>query len=138
MAFPRESQARALQLRAFELAARIILLSRRLSRSDEARIIRSQLLRSATATAANYRSACRAQSARAFVAKLSIALEEADEVILWLRLLVRVGLAAKLEVRPLITEADELVRIFSASRRTMLARKKQLKSNCQSSIVNRQ
>jgi four helix bundle protein len=138
MAFPRESQARALQLRAFELAARIILLSRRLSRSDEARIIRSQLLRSATSTAANYRSACRAQSPRAFVAKLSIALEEADEVILWLRLLVRVGLAAKLEVRPLITEADELVRIFSASRRTMLARKKQLKSNCQSSIVNRQ
>lgn len=138
MRFPRESKARALQLRALELAARIVVLSRALPRTDEARIIRSQLLRSATSTAANYRSACRAQSANAFVAKLSIALEEADEVVLWLRLLVRVGLAAKQDVRPLIIEADELVRIFAASRKTMRARIEKRKSNCQSSIVNRQ
>ena len=44
-----------------------------------------QLLKSATSTAANYRAACRAQSRAAFVAKLSISLEEADESLSWLQ-----------------------------------------------------
>jgi four helix bundle protein len=87
-------------------------------------VIRQQLVRSATSTAANYRSACRAQSPQAFVAKLSIALEEADEVLLWLRLLVRVGLVEREIARPLLDEADQLVRIFSASRKTMQERLK--------------
>jgi four helix bundle protein len=55
---------------------------------------------------------------------LSIALEEADEVLLWLRLLVRVGLVTKDRASPLLSEADQLVRIFVASRKTMQKRLK--------------
>jgi four helix bundle protein len=50
-----------------------------------------QLLKSATSTAANYRAACRAQTRAAFVAKLSIALEEADESLSWLQRLTGQG-----------------------------------------------
>lgn len=56
------------------------------------------------------------------MATLSIALREADEVLLWLRLLVRVQLVKKETARPLLNEVDELVRIFVASRKTMQAR----------------
>jgi four helix bundle protein len=77
---------------------------------------------------ANYRSACRAQSPQAFVAKLSIALEETDELLLWLRLLVRVRLVGKEVAKPLLSEADELVRIFAASRKTMQERLKRSKA----------
>jgi four helix bundle protein len=44
-----------------------------------------QLQDSATSVAANYTSACRAQSRAAFIAKLSIAVEEADETVGWLQ-----------------------------------------------------
>ena len=46
--------------------------------------ILTQLQDAGTSTASNYRAACRAQSRAAFVAKLSIALEEADECVGWL------------------------------------------------------
>jgi len=72
------------------------------------------------------------------VAKLSIALEEADEVLFWLRLLVRIELAGKDSVRPIANEANELVKIFVASRKTMMNRIGRKASSRQSSIVNRQ
>lgn len=93
--------------------------------------MRSQLLRSVTSTAANYRSACRAQSPSAFVAKLSIAIEEADETLMWLTLLVRVGLMRASDVRMLAKETDQILGVLVASRKTMHARR-------QSSTVNRQ
>jgi four helix bundle protein len=117
-------KSRLLQARFFEFAAQCILVSRCLSRSPESWVIRSQLVRSATSVAANYRAACRALSRRGFVAKLSIALEEADEVVYWLQLSVRVELLSKETITPLDREGDELIRILSASRKT--ARNRQL------------
>jgi four helix bundle protein len=126
------SRARALQLRALALAERIIVVCRRLPRTDDARIVRGQLVRSATSTAANYRAACRAQSPRAFIAKLSIAIEEADETLLWLKLAVKVGLVKATDIRPMAQEADEIVRILVASRRTIRARlDREARSNSQ-------
>lgn len=122
MALPPASRARALQLRALSLAERVILATRSLPRSAEALTIRNQLVRSATSTAANYRAASRAQTPLGFIAKLSIAIEEADETLLWLKLAVKVGLARAEDVRPLAKEADEIVRILVASRKTMRAR----------------
>jgi len=122
MPLRRTSRALALQLRALSLAERVILICRTMPRTEDARIIRGQLVRSATSTAANYRSACRAQSPRAFVAKLSISIEEADETLLWLKLALKVGLVKAAEVKPLAQEADEIVRILVASRSTMRAK----------------
>ena len=111
-------RSRQLQVRLFEFAARTVIVSRELVRTPEAWVVRSQVVRAATSVAANYRAACRALSRRGFVAKLSIALEEADETVYWLQLSVRLGLLPKSSVGPLELEGDELIRILSASRRT--------------------
>lgn len=51
----------------------------------------SQLKRAADSTAANYRAACIARSHKEFLAKISIALEEADEAVGWLEMSHREG-----------------------------------------------
>ena len=48
----------------------------------------SQVIRSASSVAANYRAACRGRSKAEFIAKLGIAEEEADETCFWLELLI--------------------------------------------------
>jgi four helix bundle protein len=96
----------------------VIRLYRALRRSEEARVIGNQLLRSGTSIGANYRAACRARSKAEFVAKLGIVLEEADETVFWLELLPEVGLTPPELITPLVQEANELVSIFVASLRT--------------------
>jgi four helix bundle protein len=49
--------------------------------TSESQIIGKQFLRSALSVGANYRAVCRARSKAEFFAKLSITLEEADEVL---------------------------------------------------------
>src|ERR1700690_3788408 len=70
-----------------DFALRILRLYRSLPRTDEARILGKQLLRSSTSIGANYRAACRGRSRAEFIAKLGIVLEEADETVFWLELL---------------------------------------------------
>jgi hypothetical protein len=60
--------------------------------------------------------------------------EEVDESLFWLELLVRTKVFPKARLDGLLSEASELVRIFSASRRTALAQIK----NQKSSIINRE
>jgi four helix bundle protein len=84
--------------------------------------MRNQIVRSVTSAAANYRSACRAQSPQAFIAKLSIAIEEADETLMWLNLMVRVKLVKRQDAQPLAREANEIVSVLVASRKTAQAR----------------
>ena len=117
-------RSREMQDRCFEFAAKCVLATRHLAKAPEAWVVRSQLTRCATSVGANYRAAGRALSSRGFVAKLSIALEEADESFYWLQLCARVGLLRPEFVDPLIKEAEELIRIFSASRRTVRNRAK--------------
>jgi four helix bundle protein len=81
-------------------------------------IIARQILRSATSVGANYRSACRAQSRADFAAKMAIVGEEADETLYWLELLGESGLMKAERLKDLIKEADELVAIVTASRKT--------------------
>jgi|GEM_PF-5122938 len=77
-------KARELQDRTKQLAVRIIRMFRALPKTDEARVIGKQLLRSGTSVAANYRAACRARSKAEFAAKISIVLEEIDETVFWM------------------------------------------------------
>jgi four helix bundle protein len=83
-----------------------------------------QLQSAATSAAANYRAACRAQSRPAFVAKLSIALEEADEAEGWLRRLSHLGSGNKATIERLLKEANELSAILNASRLTARGRRR--------------
>jgi four helix bundle protein len=107
-----------LRRRTKEFALRIIKLFRALPKTEEARILGRQVLRSGTAVAANYRSACRARSRADFISKIGITVEEADETAFWLELIVDAGTIKRSKLESLLTEANELVRIFQATRTT--------------------
>jgi len=68
--------------------------------------------------AANYRAARRSRSRTEFTAKLGVVVEETDEAMMWLELLGESGVVSQAIVKPLVTEAEELLRIFVASRQT--------------------
>lgn len=93
-------------------------LFRSLPRTEEARVIGRQLLRSGTSVAANYRAVCRARSKAEFISKIGVVVEEADEVVFWLELLVDTRILSADLVKDLLTEANELLAIFAASQRT--------------------
>jgi four helix bundle protein len=75
-------------------------------------------LRCGTSVGANYRAACQARSRAEFIAKIGIVAEEADETVFWIELLSDIGIVKRERLEPLHREAQELTRIFSASRQT--------------------
>ena len=81
-------------------------------------IIGDQLGRSGTSTGANYRAACRGRSLAEFIAKLGTVIEEADESAYWMELIMEEEILDPKRVQPLWKEADELVAIMTASRKT--------------------
>ena len=108
----------ALRQRTKDFALRIVRLARWLPRSGEGRLLAGQILRAGTSVAANYRAACRARSRAEFVAKIGVAVEEADETVFWLELLGDAEVIAKTRLEALMREANELLAILSASRKT--------------------
>lgn len=96
----------------------VIRLCRTLPQGQETAVICRQLLRSSTSVGANYCAVCRARSTAAFVSKLGIVLEEADESLFWIDLLVESGAVHHDKVAPVRKEANELVSICVASLRT--------------------
>ena len=105
-----------LQKRLQSFAYRIVSLGEALPTKKVSGIIEDQLLRSAFFAAANYRSACKAQSGKAFKSKLSISFEEIDESLFWLESIEDLELLPSQKLILLIKEADELTRILAASR----------------------
>jgi four helix bundle protein len=101
-----------------QFALRVMKLVEVLPRNVQGRSIASQLMRSGTSVAANYRAACRARSKLEFIAKLGTVEEEADESVFWLELIIEGNLLAEKQVRPLLTEAGELVAITASSKKT--------------------
>lgn len=111
-------QSEILKNRTKKFAIRIVSMYRALPRAEEARVIGKQVLRSGTSVGANYHAACRARSKAEFLAKIGIALEEADETVFWLDLLRDTGIFSDKRLQDLAREANELVSIFVASMRT--------------------
>lgn len=60
-------------------AISVIRFAKELPESFEFKVIRNQIVRSGTSSAANYRAACRGRSIADFIAKLKIVEEELDE-----------------------------------------------------------
>ncbi len=90
--------------------------------------VRNQLIRCSTSVAANYRATCLAQSKAAFVAKISIVLEECDESYFWLDFIKDENLTDE-SLDTLINESDELTKIFARSRITAIEKKETTSSN---------
>jgi four helix bundle protein len=107
---------------------RIIKLVSALPNNSVGKTIGNQLLRSGTSVGANYRAACRGRSTAEFISKLGIVEEEADECIYWLELIIESTLQPEILVRPLLQEANELLAITVASRKTASIRKSQIKN----------
>ncbi|MCM4154554.1 four helix bundle protein [Gramella sp. AN32] len=80
--------------------------------------IENQLIRCSTSVAANYRAACLGQSKKAFISKLGIVIEEADECIFWMEFLQDENLKNDEQSNKMLKEARELTSIFIASRIT--------------------
>lgn len=89
-----------------------------LPKTLEGRAIGNQLIRSGTSVGANYRAACRGRSKPDFIAKLGIVEEEADESAFWMEIIIESGLMKKELVEPLLQEANEIVAIIVASRKS--------------------
>jgi four helix bundle protein len=107
-----------LERRLKKFAYRIVPLCASLPGKKIGRIIEDQLLRSAFSASANYRAACKAQSFKAFTAKLSIAFEEIDESLFWLEVIDEFKLIKRSKLVLILKEADELTRILASSRKT--------------------
>lgn len=104
-----------------QFAIKVFRVINRLPKSEAAKVITYQLLKSSSSVAANYRAANRAKSKADFSNKLKIVLEEADESNFWLTFISDVELMERddKELKVLIKESDELTAIFAASVKTI-------------------
>ena len=100
-------------------ALEVIRFFQRLPKTEEAKIIGKQLLRSGTSVAANYRAACRSRSKPEFYVKICIVVEEIDESLFWLELTRDSMILKNEKTDPLMKEAAELLFIFAASRKSI-------------------
>ncbi|HEV2692039.1 MAG TPA: four helix bundle protein [Verrucomicrobiae bacterium] len=101
--------------RTFEFAVRIIQLCGKMDeRPGVARVMMSQILRAGTSVPSNVEGAQAAQSKADFNSKMSIALKEARETHLRLRLLATAKVFSDDQLSLLIGEADEIRRIIGA------------------------
>ena len=119
----KEGRARydALQERARSLALRIAALADEFPRTPSGKVFADQLVRCATSTACNHRSARRARSKAEWIAKLGIVEEEADEMIFWLGMSRDKGFLEDRLCTELTIEANEILSIIVASIKTARA-----------------
>jgi four helix bundle protein len=101
--------------RTFNFAVLIIRLCVKLDeRPGVGRVLMSQILRAGTSVPENVEEVQAAQSKADFVNKMSIALKEARETHLRLRLLIPAMVIPANELAPLIQEAEEIKRVIGA------------------------
>ena len=84
--------SKELQDRVEKFALDCIKLAEQYPKTYAGNYVSGQLLRAACSSAANYRAAQHAQSKAAFIAKLSIVIEEADESEFWLGMTKKSGI----------------------------------------------
>ena len=106
-----------LRNRTKNFAIEAIKFFKTLPKTTEAQIIGKQFIRSATSVAANFRAAARARSKAEFFAKVSIVVEEADEVVFWIELLEGAGIVDKMKTAFIYDEAVQILKILSTTRK---------------------
>ncbi len=117
--FERIEFAEAFKKRTKKFVVDNIKLFRQLPKTEEAKIIGRQLLRSSSSVGANYRVVCRARSQAEFHSKLSTVVEEADESAFWMEVLIEAEIVKEGELAFLLKEANEILKITAASRKTV-------------------
>jgi four helix bundle protein len=110
-----------LEKRLIRFAAAIVSLSSKLPRTPQGRHISMQILRSGTASAANYGEARGAESRADFIHKLKIVFKELNETVIWLEVITESLLLPPETTSSIISESRELCRIIAASIKTSRA-----------------
>jgi four helix bundle protein len=95
-------------------ALRVIKMFSALPKSEVARVLGKQVLRSGTSVGANYREAQRARSKAEFIAKIGDSLKELDETAYWLELLSDSGTVTEDKLGVLRDECNQLLAFFTA------------------------
>jgi four helix bundle protein len=130
--------AQELKERTKQFALRVMHLVDALPNTPKGRAIASQLVRSGTSVAANYRAACRGRLRAEFISKIGVVEEEADETVLRLELIVDDKLLPEKKIASLLKEANELVAIMAASCISASRSKRDGSTNSKSAIRNQQ
>jgi four helix bundle protein len=118
------SKADELQQRTAAFADLSIEFVTGLPETQVVRRISLQFLDASTSVGANYRAARRAKSHADFVSKIGTVSEEADESVYWLQRMLKANIrSTTVNIEPLLSEAEELARIFGASHRTSKRRR---------------
>ena len=117
-----------LEDRVASFAARVIAVCEALPARIGSAHLKDQLFRSATSVAANYAEASVPESRKDFAHKMNVALKELVESRMWLKIISLKSYVKPEQLVELISETNELVRIFSTSVST--ARKKLSEQEC--------
>jgi four helix bundle protein len=120
---PEGQPAATLKERLKEYSLRIIRMYCALPKTQVARVLGGQVLRSGTSPGAHHREASRARSTAEFISKMEGGLQELDETSYWLELLVGSGSVPHERMQRLLDETEELIAIFTASVKTAKRRK---------------
>lgn len=109
-----------------QFSIRIIKMVDSLPNTVSGRAIGSQVVRSGTSPAANYRAACIGKSEKDFLNKLKMVEEELDETSHWLEIIMETGMLPKSRLQQLEEECTELYRIIVKS---IISTRKHLSNN---------
>ena len=111
-------RAQDLRNRTRRFAVRLGRFLRTLPRDPVTLEIVRQLAKAGGSVSANYHACCRARSRAEFIAKLGVAVEEADETEHWLLVLIESDIGRGAELDRLYDEARQLRAILKASHDT--------------------
>jgi four helix bundle protein len=103
-------------------ALRVIRVYTSLPKTELARILGRQLVRSGTSPGAHCREAFRSRSNAEMISKFESALQELDETLYWLELIIESGVLRSQRLAPLMAEANEIIAILVSSVRTVKRR----------------
>jgi four helix bundle protein len=99
--------------RIFKLVVRVIRLTKLIPKTEENKVIISQLLRSATSMGANAQEADGVSTKKDFLHCFTTVRKEAKETSFWLKLIFELNSQARQETQNLISESEEIVAIVS-------------------------
>ena len=105
-------------------ALRVIRVYVELPKTELARVLGRQVLRSGTSPGAHCREAFRARSDAELISKLETALQELDETLYWLELLIESDVVRLERLAPLMQEANEIIAIIVTSVKTVKKRRR--------------
>lgn len=109
-----ESKQKQLEKRLENFAINVVKLVRNLPRTQENRIYGSQVIRSSSSIGANYTEATCTHTKKDFTHDVNKARKEAKETLYWLRLIARTNPELRSQMKELIDEAQEILKILTS------------------------